>query len=132
MVNKTFVPPNKLGTGSGDGWHRDSYFKKQLKTIFYLTKVNIENGPFTYLEPKFKIFSRLYPIKSRLSADADKKLNFCSNKVSITSEEPGLGFSIISNYIHKGLPAINGVRYAITVYSFFEKNEFFENLKIKI
>ena len=132
MVNKTFVPPNKLGTGSGDGWHRDSYFKKQLKTIFYLTKVNIENGPFTYLEPKLKIFSRLYPIKSRLSADADKKLNFCSNKVSITSAKPGLGFSIISNYIHKVIPVITGVRYAITVYSFFEKNEYFENLKIKI
>ena len=75
MVNKTFVPPNKLGTGSGDGWHRDSYFKKQLKTIFYLTKVNIENGPFTYLEPKFKIFSRLYPIKSRLSAEKSIFLN---------------------------------------------------------
>ena len=132
MVNKTFVPPNKLGTGSGDGWHRDSYFKKQLKTIFYLTKVNIENGPFTYLEPKLKIFSRFYPMKTRLSADADKKLNFCSNKISITSEQPGLGFSIISNYIHRGIPLINGVRYAVNVYSFFEKNNHFENLKIKI
>ena len=58
MVNKTFVPSDKLGSGSGDGWHRDSYLKKQLKTIFYLTKVNIENGPFTYLEPKLKFFSR--------------------------------------------------------------------------
>jgi len=133
MVNKTFVPSDKLALGSGGGWHRDSYLKKQLKTIFYLTKVNIENGPFTYLEPKLKIFSRFYPMKTRLSANADKKLNFCSNKISITSEKPGLGFSIISNYIHRGIPLINGERYAVTVYSVFEKkNKVLDSLKIKI
>ena len=105
MVNKIFLSSKKnFNFGSGGGWHRDSYFKKQLKTIFYLTKVNIENGPFTYLKPKLKIFSRFYPTKTRLSNDADEKLNFCSNKISITSEEPGLGFSIISNYIHRGIP----------------------------
>ena len=132
MVNKTFVPSDKLSLGSGSGWHRDSYIKRQMKTIYYLTKVNIENGPFTYLEPKLKIFSRFYPMKRRLSENADNRLNFCSNKISITSEKPGLGFSIISNYIHRGIPPINGVRYAVTVYSFFEKNNHFENLKIKI
>ena len=133
MVNKTFVSSDKLGSGSGGGWHRDSYFKKQHKTIFYLTKVNIENGPFTYLEPKLKIFSRFYPMKTRLSANADKKLNFCSNKISITSEKPGLGFSIISNYIHKGIPVINGVRYAVTVYSLFEKkSSYLDSMKIKV
>lgn len=134
MVNKTFTPSeNKLALGSGGGWHRDSYLKKQHKTIFYLTKVNIENGPFTYLEPKIKIFSRFYPMKTRLSSNADKKLNYCTNKISIISEKPGLGFSIISNYIHRGIPLISGVRYALTVYSSFEKkNELFDSLKIKI
>mgnify|MGYP001364327914 CR=1 FL=1 len=133
MVNKTFVASEKkFNSGSGGGWHRDSYFQKQLKTIFYLTKVNIENGPFTFLEPKLKFFSRFYPMKTRLSSDADKKLDFCSNKISITSDKPGLGFSIISNYIHRGIPLKSGVRYAITVYSFFKKNNHFENLKIKI
>ena len=129
MVNKIFEPFDKLSTGSGDGWHRDSYLKKQLKTIFYLTKVNVENGPFTYLEPKLKIFSRLYPMQTRLAENADKKLNFCSNKVSITSNKPGLGFSIITNYIHRGIPLTKGVSYAITVYSsFHQKNSFWENL----
>ena len=132
MVNKTFLTKDNTFLGSGGGWHRDSYFKKQLKTIFYLTKVNINNGPFTYLKPKLKIFSRFYPISRRLNSDADKKLNFCSKKISITSEQPGLGFSIISNYVHKGIPVVNGVRYAITVYSFFEKNNNYEDLKIKI
>jgi|TARA_B110000027_G_C16102091_1_gene293588 hypothetical protein len=131
MVNKIFEPFDKLSTGSGDGWHRDSYLKKQLKTIFYLTKVNVENGPFTYLEPKLKIFSRLYPMQTRLAENADKKLNFCSNKVSITSNKPGLGFSIITNYIHRGIPLTKDVRYAITVYSsFHQKNSFWEGLKI--
>ena len=72
-------------------------------------------------------------MKTRLSDNADKKLNFCSNKISITSEKPGLGFSIISNYIHRGIPLISGVRYAVTVYSVFEKkNNFLDSLKIKI
>ena len=133
MVNKTFVPSDKLSLGSGSGWHRDSYIKRQMKTIFYLTRVNIENGPFTYLEPKFKFFSRFYPVKTRLSVNADKKLNFCSKKISITSEKPGLGFSIISNYIHKGIPVKNSTRYAITIYSdLYRKNPQMENLKINI
>ena len=133
MVNKTFVPSEKLSLGSGQGWHRDSYIKKQMKTIYYLRKVNIENGPFTYLEPKLKIFSRFYPMKTRLSENADKKLNFCSNKISITSEKSGLGFSIITNYIHRGIPITKSVRYAIQVYSvFYKKSDFLDSLKIKI
>ena len=133
MVNKTFVPSDKLSLGSGEGWHRDSYLRKQMKTIYYLTKVNIENGPFTYLEPKLKIFSRFYPMKTRLSENADNKLNFCSNKISITSEKPGLGFSIITNYIHRGIPITKSVRYAIQVYSsLYKKIDFIESIKIKI
>ena len=131
MVNKTFVPSDKLSLGSGEGWHRDSYLKKQMKTIYYLTKVNIENGPFTYLEPKLKIFSRFYPMKTRLSENTDNKLNFCSNKISITSEKPGLGFSIITNYIHRGIPITKSVRYAIQVYSSFKKKiDYIESVKI--
>ena len=133
MVNKTFVPSDKLSLGSGSGWHRDSYLKRNMKTIYYLTRVNIENGPFTYLEPKLKIFSRFYPIKRRLSENADNRLSFCSNKISITSDKPGLGFSIITNYIHRGIPIKKNVRYAIHVYSSFnKKNDILEDLKIKL
>ncbi len=133
MVNKTFVPNEGMGLGSGSGWHRDSYLKKQMKTIFYLSKVNINNGPFSYLEPKSKLFCRLYPIKPRLSVDSDKKLKFCSSKISITSNKPGLGFSIITNYPHKGLPVKEGVRYALTVYSSLnKKNQTFSRLGINI
>ena len=129
MVNKTFVPSDKLSLGSGSGWHRDSYIKRQMKTIYYLTKVNIENGPFTYLEPKLKIFNRFYPMKTRLSENADNRLNFCSNKISITSEKPGLGFSIITNYIHRGIPITKSVRYAIQVYSvFYKKSDFLDSI----
>ena len=90
MVNKTFVPSKKIGEGSGSGWHRDSYLKNQMKTIYYLTKVNIENGPFTYLEPKLNIFSRFYPMKTRFNDNCDEKLNFCSNKISIISKKTRL------------------------------------------
>jgi len=133
MVNKTFVPFDKLSLGSGSGWHRDSYIERQMKTIYYLTKVNIENGPFTYLEPKLKIFSRFYPMKARLSENVDNRLSFCSNKISMTSEKPGLGFSIITNYIHRGIPITKNVRYTIQVYSgLYKKLDFIEDLKIKL
>ena len=134
MVNKTFVPPEKiLALGSGSGWHRDSYLKRDMKTMYYLTKVNFENGPFTYLEPKLNIFSRYYPLKTRFNENIDEKLNFCSNKISITSKKPGLGFSFISNYIHRGIPLKNSVRYAITVYSNCNQNvKWLENLKIRL
>lgn len=132
MVNKTFTSVKKKGLGSGGGWHRDSYIQPQMKTIFYLTKVSEENGPFTYLKPKFKLLSRYYPIKTRLNENFDKKFNFFSKKTSIVSKKPGLGFSIISNYIHRGLPVKNGIRYALTVYSFLnERNHKIEELKIK-
>ena len=35
--------------GSGGGWHRDSPFTNQIKTIVYLTDVSSNNGPFEYL-----------------------------------------------------------------------------------
>ena len=60
-------------------------------------------------------------------------VDFVQDKISITSEKPGLGFSIISNYIHRGIPLTKGVRYAVTVYSNLnKKNDFLESLKIKI
>jgi hypothetical protein len=133
MVNKTFVPTDGLGLGSGSGWHRDSYLKKQMKTIFYLSKVDIDNGPFSYLEPKSKFFCRYYPMKPRLSEDSDRKLKFCSRKIILTSDKPGFGFSIITNYPHRGLPVKHGVRYALTVYSSLnKKNERFSDLGINI
>ena len=117
MANKVYANEGKTSLGSGGGWHRDSYFKKQMKTIFYLTKVGPDNGPFSYLEPSFINFNRYFPFKRRLSKNIDKKLRFCSKKKLIISEEPGFGFSIVTNYIHRGLPIKTGVRYAITVYS---------------
>ena len=133
MVNKTFKPSKKKGLGSGGGWHRDSYVKKQMKTIFYLTSVNIDNGPFTYLHPKIKIINRFYPIKVRLSENIENDLKIFSNKTSITSETPGLGFSIITNYIHRGIPVKKDVRYALTVYSSYDKKDNkIDNLKIKL
>ena len=132
MVNKIFRNSKKLGPGSGGGWHRDSYIKNQMKTIYYLTDVNIENGPFTYLEPKSNKFCRFYPIGTRFDKNVHHKLNFCSNETSITSKNPGLGFSIITNYIHRGMPLRKKYRYAITVYSsIYGKLEEIDNLKVK-
>ena len=132
MVNKVFPPSEKKNSsiGSGGGWHRDSYLSEQMKTIYYLTKVNVENGPFSYLEPKLKIFSRFYPIGLRFKDNIQNALNFCSKKILITSKNSGLGFSIITNYIHRGMPIKKNSRYALTVYSYFKKNNLIEKLKV--
>ena len=45
------------GKGSGNGWHRDELFYKYryTKAMIYLNDVNLNNGPFQYLEKSHKI-----------------------------------------------------------------------------
>ena len=57
----------KGSLGSGEGWHRDSWFG-QKKLMIYLSEVGLENGPFQYIPKSGHIF---YKLKSLLS----KKLN---------------------------------------------------------
>ena len=61
-------------------------------------------------------------MKRRLGNNVENNLKFCSNKISITSNKPGFGFSLITNYPHRGIPVEDGVRYAVTVYSSLYEN----------
>ena len=46
MANKLIYKKGNLG--SGGGWHRDTFFKKQLKFIIYLSDVGEKNGELFY------------------------------------------------------------------------------------
>lgn len=47
--------PKDNNLGSGEGWHRDSVYRIQYKSIVYLTDVNENNGPFEYILGSHKI-----------------------------------------------------------------------------
>lgn len=117
MANKTVHHP--YGKGSGAGWHRDSYIKPQIKTIFYLNKVTNKNGPFELLIPKLSFFGRYIPIGTRISDDHVSNFSKFYDSRKFNADVQGLGFSANTNLVHRGNPVIEGERYAITVYSWF-------------
>ncbi len=112
---------SEANLGSGNGWHRDSYIKPQMKTICYLTKVCEDSGPFCIINRSFRI-NRYWPIKIRIKHDYINKLN-TPDYATITSDKPGLTFSCNTNYVHAGLPIKNKnmIRYALTVYSYYDE-----------
>ena len=121
-----YVEGNK---GSGGGWHRDSPFAHQFKTIFYLTDVESSNGPFQYIKT------------SHLSRYKIKNFNFSKFRFSeedVSNMKGGelvecvapAGSACVANtrIIHRGKPIEAGHRYALTIY-FFEKAAHRQNFK---
>lgn len=110
--------------GSGEGWHRDT-FNFMFKTILYLTDVEVENGPFEYIEYSH---SKNQFIKDIYRADLDYgNTRITDEKVAeILSVSPKrlktfvakAGTLLLANTsgIHRGKPIENGVRYALTNY----------------
>ena len=120
MFNNTFY--NRDAKGSGEGWHRDSCLKKQFKTIFYLVPVSFNNGPFQCFVEKSLIFDFILRYKRRFSNKVISLVKlFVSPYKTFTSDVCGCGFSINTNLVHRGCPIVDGERYAITVYSYFEE-----------
>ncbi len=132
--------PKDGNLGSGGGWHRDSVFKKQYKSIVYLTDVGLENGPFEFVvgsHDKSTIYSSI------------KKNKFDSHQNRISNEQvegflkthPGLRKQICTakkgtvvlvdtSGIHRGMPIEEGIRYALTNY-FYPVHHYTESQKEK-
>lgn len=117
--------------GSGTGWHRDSPFSHQFKTILYLSDVTNNNGPFQYL-PKSHKFNNLLKISDRLQkplnedrfTDAeidtlikqgaiDEPITFCANQ--------GTLILVDTRGLHRGKPLLSDNRYALTSYNYSNK-----------
>jgi Phytanoyl-CoA dioxygenase (PhyH) len=117
--------------GSGTGWHRDSPFSHQFKTILYLSDVTEKNGPFQYL-PKSHKFNNLVKIsgylKKPLNDDRfteveidslvkqgiiDEPITFCANQ--------GTLILVDTRGLHRGKPLLSHCRYALTSYNYSNK-----------
>ena len=109
--------------GSGGGWHRDRYAKRQLKLICYLSDVDDESGPFQFLDGSFTPLSKLKRIFSFKESPGqlrfeDKDIDF--NNVKNICGKKGTLLLADTTGIHRGRPMseANKERYAITLYSF--------------
>lgn len=111
--------------GSGGGWHRDSVNVNEFKAILYLSDVEEENGPFTYL------------LGSHDDTNVINSINFCGiqyGQLRLTEEEvlkiekkfnlkkttftakAGTLILVDTRGIHIGSPIKKGARYALTNY----------------
>lgn len=111
--------------GSGSGWHRDSRFKHQFKTIVYLNDVTLKNGPFQYLTKSHKRQTMLEvskalnkPLKNYRfkndEIDTITQQNLLETK-TFTAQK-GTVIFVNTRGIHRGSPLIEGERFALTRY----------------
>jgi len=126
--------------GSGGGWHRDSVYKKQYKSIVYLTDVDEQNGPFEFLlksHQKTSIYSSI--IKNGFKAHQNRmsseeveafKEKSPEYKSKVFTAKRGSVVLVDTSGIHRGMPIQNGSRYALTNY-FFPKHHYTESQKKK-
>ena len=124
LYGEIFAAEENLG--SGNGWHKDSAFRPQIKFLIYLTDVGIENGPFEYIEGTHTLKSTLKLCqKSSISKTRydDKEIGILVKERKINASRKILGSAgdlIIVNTrgLHRGAPLIKGDRKAITAYIF--------------
>ena len=119
------MPFNYKNAGSGEGWHRDGFYR-QFKTLLYLSNVGNDNGPFQLILNSQKYKNLIQDMKSadlkymqyRLT---DEEIN------KILLKEPQRKKTILGNLgtlilvdtstLHRGAPIKKGIRYALTNYT---------------
>lgn len=122
--------------GSGGGWHRDSPFMHQFKTIVYLSDVDINSGPFEYIPGTHK-YSNILKYSKFLNLSVDSFRFSESQILSLTESkvlpEPvkflankGTIIFVNTRGLHRGMPIIDGDRVAITNYHLTRKNNDFK------
>ncbi len=123
------ITDGKGNLGSGGGWHRDSPFTNQFKTILYLSDVDDNNGPFQYVKASHKR-SKYKEIKKVLKSYSYNQNRFTNDEVDTLKENINdfdvctfngkAGDLILVNTrgLHRGAPLLKGKRKAVTTYSF--------------
>lgn len=108
--------------GSGGGWHRDSPFENQFKSILYLSDVSDSNGPYQYVKNSHK-FSHQF----KTLGYGKNLMRFTNDEVEevvrkhnwgVTTFEAKKGSLILTNTrgLHRGKPIDQDIRYALTNY----------------
>lgn len=109
--------------GGGQGWHYDD-FEPRFKIIIYLKDVEIESGPFSYIEGSNKLtLKKLKKFFKMRNGEFYKEQYFEDHEIDITlarylTAKAGDLLLVDANGIHRGLKIENGHdRYA--VFSFY-------------
>jgi hypothetical protein len=133
LLNRITGGPDNLGSGSG--WHRDSPFSHQFKTILYLNDV-ADNGPFQFVEGTHrynsvrkvgKILGK--PLNARRFTETEIGAMIKSGELPEPTRFTAPAGSLIiadTRGLHRGSPLLEGVRYALTRYHFSRKSQAFE------
>lgn len=116
MVNKTWKEEGAMGSGAG--WHRDSGIRTQHKTFFYLSDVGPDNGPFSIKDHDNYLLSLMNNPRIRVQDELRFKIKPELVKERTILGKAGTSFSCCTNFIHRGLPVKEGVRYMLTVYAY--------------
>ena len=116
--------------GSGGGWHRDSPYSNQFKTLCYLTDVTEDNGPFEVLENSHKkiniikslVSNVLSPGAYRFNKEQVKSyLKYHSSKVKSFTGRAGDLIMVDTKLIHRGRPIKDSSRYVLFCYYWDKK-----------
>lgn len=120
----------KDNRGSGGGWHRDSPYTHQFKSIYFLNDVNEDNGPFQYIRGSHKktrvLLSYLKKIfnpgQYRFSCSQIEayQIEFKTPVESLVCDSGTLVYADTKG-IHRGKPLSSGRRYAIFCYYWDKK-----------
>lgn len=124
--------------GSGGGWHRDTSYHNQFKSVVYLTDVDENNGPFTYLLGTHKtnnlfdgkVKSDIKKFDFRLDEDFIKKVKDLGYKEIKCTAKRGTLILTDTRGIHRGSPLKEDVRYTLFNY-FFPKHHISKKLEEK-
>lgn len=126
--------------GSGGGWHRDSAFEKQFKSILYLTDVSFENGPFQYIPGSHTMGSVLrsfrYEERRRFTEENIARFTDAYRlRIETVSARAGDLILVDTRGIHRGMPIRSAERYALTNYYVAQHRHarfsgYFEGIKV--
>lgn len=123
MIND--IEPSRSPSGSGGGWHLDSY-KKQYKFFVYLTDVDSEaNGAFAFFPQTHSWWFRAYALAKRVLRKSvrysDSEIATLKNlgqRYTAVIGKRGTNFFLDTSYLHRGLPIRTGRRLLATLYMF--------------
>lgn len=124
------MPVSSDNLGSGEGWHRDAFFR-QFKAIIYLSDVGEENGPFQFIKDSYKPRQVCLDIwkaglgymQYRLSeSEVDKIIDGAADRLKTYPAKAGTLILVDTSSIHRGMPIRLGTRYALTNYYFPEQH----------
>lgn len=122
LAGKVVATPANVG--SGGGWHRDSMYEKQIKTIMYLSDVRADNGPFQYVAGSHGKASVLRTLALHDGPNlkrfrADDLARWCEKHQERIDTIVGSAGDVIlvdTRGLHRGMPIVSGTRYALTNY----------------